>query len=125
MKLAALGVASAACSAVALGKERNIRSGRTGIIRLNDVAQAITDTRGLGFYGFETSRDVLTKWESQGGLGPLREQNHLSLIFGYCTLNFDDPSKRRDEMEKAVTDLGLSVVLHQHIGTCAESRDET
>ncbi len=30
-----------------------------------------------------------------------------------------------NEAAKAVTDQGLTVVLHQHTGTCVESRDET
>ena len=30
-----------------------------------------------------------------------------------------------NELGKAVTDLGLTPVLHQHTGTCVESRDET
>jgi inosose dehydratase len=30
-----------------------------------------------------------------------------------------------NEVGKAVTDLGLTAVLHQHTGTCVESRDET
>jgi inosose dehydratase len=30
-----------------------------------------------------------------------------------------------NETAKAVTDLGLTAVLHQHTGTCVESRDET
>jgi inosose dehydratase len=30
-----------------------------------------------------------------------------------------------NELGKAVTDLGLTAVLHQHTGTCVESRDET
>jgi inosose dehydratase len=171
MKLAALGAATAACPTVALGKKRNIQIGHTGITWPNDVAQAVADTGDLGFYGFETFGDVLTKWESQGGLGPMLEQHHLPLISGYCTLNLTDSSRRKDEMDKAVTwaklikkyngrifvlgpnqvkraeydfagskanivstlnesaraitDLGLTVVLHQHTGTCVESRDET
>ena len=30
-----------------------------------------------------------------------------------------------NEVGKAVTDLGLTAVLHQHTGTCVETRDET
>jgi inosose dehydratase len=30
-----------------------------------------------------------------------------------------------NELGKAVTDMGLTPVLHQHTGTCVESRDET
>jgi inosose dehydratase len=172
MKLAALGVATAALPSVLLGKKkRNIEIGHTGITWPSDIVQAITDTGNLGFYGFETFGDVLTKWESQGGLEPTLEQHHLPLISGYCTLNLTDSTKRQDEMDKAlawaklikkyngrifvlgpnqvkraeydfaankanivstlneaakaVSDQGLTVVLHQHTGTCVESRDET
>jgi len=170
MKLAALGAATAALPALAKTK-RNLEVGHTGITWPNDVMQAITDTGNLGFYGFETFGDVLTKWEPQGGLQTALEQHHLPLISGYCTLDLTDSTKRKDEMDKAVawaklikkyngrifvlgpnqvkrdqydfatnkanivstlneaakavTDQDLTVVLHQHTGTCVESRDET
>jgi inosose dehydratase len=170
LRLAAAGAVSIALPAVA-GKKGNIEIGHTGITWPNDVPQAITDVGDLGFYGFETFGDVLTKWESQGGLETSLAQHHLPLISGYCTLNLTDASKRKDEMEKAIawtalikkyngrifvlgpnqvkrdqydfaaskanivstlneaakaiTDRGLTVVLHQHTGTCIESRDET
>jgi inosose dehydratase len=172
IKLAALGVATAVLPPVlSAKKKRNIQIGHTGITWPNDIVQAITDTGNLGFYGFETFGDVLTKWESQGGLQPMLEQHHLPLISGYCTVNLTDSSKRKDEMDKAVAwsklikkyngfifvlgpnqvkradydfaankanivatlneaakvvcDQGLTPVLHQHTGTCVESRDET
>lgn len=170
MKLGALGAASAVLPAFA-SKKRDIEIGHTGITWLNGPVQAITDTSNLGFYGFETFGDVLTKWESQGGLEPDLEQHHLPLISAYCTLNLTDSTRRKDEIDKslawaklikqcngrifvlgpnqvkrdgydfaankanivttlneaakAVTDQGLTVVLHQHTGTCVESRDET
>jgi inosose dehydratase len=170
IKLGALGVANAVLPAFA-SKKRDIEIGHTGITWPNDIAQAITDTGNLGFYGFETFGDVLTKWESQGGLEPDLEQHHLPLISAYCTLNLTDSTRRKDEIDKslawaklikqcngrifvlgpnqvkrdgydfaankanivttlneaakAVTDQGLTVVLHQHTGTCVESRDET
>lgn len=170
MKLGALGAASAVLPAFA-SKKRDIEVGHTGITWLNGPVQAITDTANLGFYGFETFGDVLTKWESQGGLEPDLEQHHLPLISAYCTLNLTDSTRRKDEIDKslawaklikqcngrifvlgpnqvkrdgydfaankanivttlneaakAVTDQGLTVVLHQHTGTCVESRDET
>jgi inosose dehydratase len=170
MKLAVLGAASAALPALGK-KKRKIEIGHTGITWPNDVAQAITDTGTLGFYGFETFGDVLTKWELQGGLESALAQHRLPLISGYCTLNLTDSTKRADQMDKAVawaklikkyngrifvlgpnpvkrdgydfaankanivstlneaakavTDQGLTVVLHQHTGTCVESRDET
>jgi inosose dehydratase len=172
LKLAALGVAATALPPIlSAKKKRNIQIGHTGITWPNDVAQAITDTGNLGFYGFETFGDVLTKYESQGGLEPMLEQHHLPLISGYCTVNLTDSEKRKDEMDKAVAwaklikkyngrifvlgpnqvkrvdydfaankvnivstlneaakavcDQGLTPVLHQHTGTCVESRDET
>ena len=70
MKLAVLGAASAALPALGK-KKRNIEIGHTGITWPSDVTQAITDTGTLDFYGFETFGDVLTKWESQGGLEPI------------------------------------------------------
>ncbi len=170
IRLAALGTATAALP-LAAKKKRNIEIGHTGITWPNDVVQAITDTGNLGFYGFETFGDVLTKWEPQGGLEATLAQHHLPLISGYCTLNLTDSTKRKEELDKAlawaalikkyngrifvlgpnpvkraeydfasskanivgtlneaakaVADQGLTVVLHQHTGTCVESRDET
>jgi len=37
----------------------------------------------------------------------------------------DDIVTTLNELGKAVTDLGLTAVLHQHTGTCVETRDET
>ena len=37
----------------------------------------------------------------------------------------DDILTTLNELGKAVTDLGLAAVLHQHTGTCVETRDET
>src|ERR1700761_6194016 len=172
LQFAALGMAAAALPPSLLAKKkRNIQIGHTGITWPKDVPQAITDTGSLGFYGFETFGDVLTKYESQGGLEAMLAQHHLPLISGYCTVNLTDSEKRKDEMEKAVawaklikkyngrifvlgpnqvkragydfaahkanivatlnetakvvTDQGLTPVLHQHTGTCVESRDET
>jgi len=167
---AAMGAATATLPAFAK-KKRNLQIGHTGITWPNDVPQAITDVGSLGFYGFETFGDVLTKAEAQGGLEAALAQHHLPLISGYCTVNLTDATKRKDEMDKAlvfaklikkyngrifvlgpnqanrtsydfaanrativstlneaaktVTDQGLTVVLHQHTGTCIESRDET
>ncbi|HEV2276061.1 MAG TPA: TIM barrel protein [Acidobacteriaceae bacterium] len=153
-------------------RKRHIQVGHTGITWSNgEVELAITSVGSLGFYGFETFGEVLTKWDAQGGLEPVLEQHHLPLISGYCTLNLVDPAKRKDEIDKAIawsklirkcngrvfvmgpnqvkrdqydfaankanivaalneaakaiTDQGLTPVLHQHTGTCVESRDET
>ena len=37
----------------------------------------------------------------------------------------DDILTTLNELGKAVTDMGLTAVLHQHTGTCVETRDET
>jgi inosose dehydratase len=151
---------------------RKIRPGYTGITWMNaDVDQAIHDVGQLGFYGYETFGDVLVKKDSEGNLEELLDKNHLPLISGYCTINLTDPTRRSDELAKAVTwarlikkykgrvfvlgpnsvkrdgydfaahkaDIvsmlndtahavvaeGLTPVLHQHTGTCVETRDET
>jgi inosose dehydratase len=153
-------------------RQRKIHIGYTGITWMNgDVTQAIQTVSSLGFYGFETFGDVLAKWQDQGGLDPVLEKNHLPLISGYCTINLTEPSRKADEMAKAVKwcglikkcngrifvvgpnpvkrdsydfaankaniistlnelalvveQQGLTPVLHQHTGTCIESRDET
>jgi inosose dehydratase len=163
---------TAAPGFAAATKSRKIHVGHTGITwRNSDVAQAIQDVSSLGFYGFETFGDVLTKWQDQGGLEAVLEKNHLPLISGYCTVNLTESSRKADEMAKAtkwcelikkcngrifvvgpnpvkrdsyefaankaniistlndlallVEQQGLTPVLHQHTGTCIESRDET
>jgi inosose dehydratase len=153
-------------------KPRKIQIGHTGITWMNSqVDQAIQAISSLGFYGFETFGDVLTKWQEQGGLQAVLEKNQIPLISAYCTVNLTEPSRRADEMTKAtnwcklikecngrifvvgpnqvkretfdfaankanivstlnelallVEQQGLTPVLHQHTGTCIESRDET
>jgi inosose dehydratase len=68
--------------------------------------------------------------EARGGVGDLLEKHHLPLISAYCgTYDFkahkDDIVATLNEVGKAVTDMGLTPVLHQHTGTCVETRDET
>jgi inosose dehydratase len=153
-------------------RTRKIQLGYTGITWPNsDVHQAIRDVGRLGFYGYETFGDVLAKKDKDGNLEQLLEENHLPLISGYCTINLTDPTKRSEELAKAVawaklikkykgrvfvlgpnqvqrdsydfaankanivgmlnetaravTGEGLTPVLHQHTGTCVETRDET
>lgn len=156
----------------AFSKKTGIPIGYTGITWLNDqVEQAIQTISSLGFYGFETFGDVLSRWEEKGGLEAVLEKNHLPLISAYCTMNLTDPSRRAEELAKAknwcrlihkckgrifvlgpnpvdrksydfsankanilgalnemalvVEQEGLTPVLHQHTGTCIESKDET
>lgn len=153
-------------------KVRKIHIGHTGITWRNDqVDDAIAAIASLGYYGFETFGDVLTKREDTGGIGQVLSKNNLPLISGYCTVNLTEPSVRDAEMAKAdkwcglikkyngrifvvgpnsvkrdsydfaahkaniietlnelakrVEGQGLTPVLHQHTGTCIESRDET
>lgn len=169
--LASAGLAAAPAFSAPV-KQRKIHLGHTGITwRNSDVESAVQDVASLGFYGFETFGEVLAKEEEKGGLSPVLEKNHIPLISGYCTINLTDPSRKKEELEKAVkwcglikqckgrifvvgpnqvprqtydfpanksniismlnelakavTDQGLTPVLHQHTGTCIESRDET
>jgi len=172
-RTAVAAVASATLSRSAFASPlSNIPIGYTGITWPNSqVEDAIATCAKLGFYGFETFGDVLTQWESKGGLGPVLQQHKLPLISGYCTLNLTDASRRPETIEKAinwaklikkaggrifvlgpnpvprvsynfsehkanivatlneaskaVVDQGLTPVLHQHTGTCVETRDET
>ena len=171
-----IGILAAAAALTSSGlfaeQSRKIRPGYTGITWPNaDVDKAIHDVGQLGFYGYETFGEVLAKKDSDGNLEELLEANHIPLISGYCTINLTDPTKRSDELAKAVTwarlikkykgkvfvlgpnqvkrdgydyaahkaDIvsmlndtahavvgeGLTPVLHQHTGTCVETRDET
>ena len=172
-KLGAVAAATALWSRSALSERaRKVHVGHTGITWPNaDVDQAIKDVGGLGLYGFETFGDVLAKKDAEGNLAQLLESNHVPLISGYCTINLTEPTKRSDELAKAVTwsrlikkyggrifvlgpnqvnrasydfaaskagivsmlnevartvsGEGLTPVLHQHTGTCVETRDET
>ncbi len=174
MKGAAVAAAAmVAPAAVFASKKRKIHVGHTGITWQNaDIAQAVADVSSEGFYGFETFGNVFDTWESRpGGLGAVLEAHQLPLISAYCNVNLTDPSRRKDEVAKAVrwagivkkyggrvtvigpnpvhrdtydfaankvnivaalndicqavSDTGLTAALHQHTGTCVESRDET
>lgn len=98
--------ASAALMPDALMAERTrkIHVGHTGITWPNsEVDQAIQDVGRLGFYGYETFGDVLMKKDKDGNLEQLLAENHVPLISGYCTINLTDPTKRSEELTKAVT----------------------
>jgi inosose dehydratase len=173
-KAIAMSVAATALpTALFAAKKRKVKIGHTGITWQNkDIEQAITDVSSEGFYGFETFGEVFDKWEAQpGGLGAVLQAHNLPLISAYCGMNLTDPTKRKDEVAKAirwagiikkyngkimvvgpngvrrntydfaankdnivsalneicqaVTDAGITPALHQHTGTCIESRDET
>ncbi|NUQ31117.1 MAG: sugar phosphate isomerase/epimerase [Acidobacteriaceae bacterium] len=153
-------------------RKLQIHIGYTGITWKNDqIEQAVDSVSSLGFYGFETFGDVLSKWKARGGLAPVLKAKNLPLISGYCTVNLTDPSRKEEQLAKAkewcglikecggrifvvgpnpvkrdtydfaasksgivsmlnelaqtVEQEGLTPVLHQHTGTCIESRDET
>ena len=169
---AATAMQAAKPSLAALSKKMGIHLGYTGITWMNDqVGLAVQSISSLGFYGFETFGDVLSKWHDNGGLEAVLEKNQLPLISGYCPINLTEPSRKTDEIAKArnwcrlikrckgrifvvgpnaverktyefsankgniisalneiavvVEQEGLTPVLHQHTGTCIESRDET
>lgn len=150
----------------------HMQIGYTGITWPNSqIEDGISTCAKLGFYGFETFGDVLTAWETKGGLGPVLKTNNIPLISGYCTLNLTDATRRQEtidkaiawaklikrtggrifvlgpnpvhrdsynyaeskanivstlnEASKAIVDQGITPVLHQHTGTCVETRDET
>jgi inosose dehydratase len=173
-KAIAAGAAAAALPAsLFAAKKRNIKVGHTGITwPNNDIAVAISDVSGEGFYGFETFGEVFDAWEDKpGGLNAVLQAHQLPLISAYCSMNLTDPAKRKDEVAKAVrwagivkkyggrvtvigpngvhrdtydfaankanivaalndicqavSDTGLTAVLHPHTGTCIESRDDT
>jgi inosose dehydratase len=173
-KAVAMSAAAAALpTTLFAAKKRKIKIGHTGITWSNkDIVQAITDVSSEGFYGFETFGEVFDKWEAQpGGLGAVLQAHQLPLISAYCGMNLTDPTRRKDEVAKAVrwagivkkyggrvtvigpngvnrstydfaankanivaalndicqavSDTGITAALHQHTGTCVESRDET
>lgn len=108
--LAASAVAAAAPKAAFAVRKRNIHVGHTCItwVPYNSmVDQAIQDVAKLGYYGFETFGEVLVQQEAKGGLEPVLKANHLPLISAYCTLNLVDPTKRKEQMQKAATFAGL------------------
>ena len=153
--------------------KRRLKIGHTGItwgFKPEDAAVAIPDVASLGYQGYETFGEVLEAWQSKGGLKQVLDQNQLPLISAYCNVNLTDPTKRADEVGravlwaklikssggvtavigpngvkrasydfkaskrdivsalneigKAVDGEGITPALHQHTGTCVESRDE-
>jgi inosose dehydratase len=150
-----------------------LKIGHTGItwgFKPDDAALAIHDVATLGYQGYETFGEVLEAWEPKGALRKILEGNQLPLISAYCNVNLTEPTKRQDEIAravlwaklikqnggvtavigpngvkratydfasskaniisalneicKAVQGEGVTPALHQHTGTCIESRDE-
>lgn len=153
--------------------KRRLQIGHTGItwgFKPEDAAAAIPDVASLGYQGYETFGEVLEAWQPKGGLKQVLVQNRLPLISAYCNVILTDPTKRTEEVARAVrwaklikqsggvtavigpngvkrasydfkaskSDIvsalneickavdgeGVTPVLHQHTGTCVESRDE-
>lgn len=83
-------------------KDRTIHIGHTGITWLDqNQYEAIREIGRFGFYGYETFAEVLERFDATGDLEPWLEQNHLSLISGYCNINLTNTSKRGEELAKA------------------------
>jgi inosose dehydratase len=168
-----LGGLSAIAAAAATQPKRRLKIGHTGItwgFKPDDAAVAIHDVASLGYQGYETFGEVLVAWETKGGLKAVLDENRLPLISAYCNVNLTDPTKRTDEIAravlwaklikqsggvtavigpngvkrasydfnaskgdiisalneicKAVDGVGITPALHQHTGTCIETRDE-
>src|SRR5882762_1570044 len=166
------GLTAFAASSSAAPK-RHLKIGHTGItwgFKPDDAAVAIHDVASLGYQGYETFGEVLEAWQPKGGLKAVLDENRLPLISAYCNVNLTDPTKRSDEIDravlwaklikegggvtavigpngvkrasydfkasksdiisalneicKAVDGVGITPALHQHTGTCIETRDE-
>src|SRR5437016_4531426 len=98
--LTALGAAAASAQ-----PKRRLRIGHTGItwgFKPDDAAVAIHDVASLGYQGYETFGEVLEAWQAKGGLKAVLDENRLPLISAYCNVNLTDPTKRTDEIARAV-----------------------
>lgn len=79
--------------------------GHTGITwgySADNAPDAIRDVGELGYHGFESFGSVLQAWESRGGLQLALQAQRLPLIGAYCPLNLTDPTRRTDELKKAI-----------------------
>src|SRR5437016_5898269 len=97
---AGLTVALAAAQA-----KRRLKIGHTGItwgFKPEDAAVAIPEVASLGYQGYESFGEYLEAWEPKGGLRKVLDENQLPLISAYCNVNLTDPSKRSDEIARAV-----------------------
>lgn len=168
-----MGTALGAAPLLSAQPKRRLRIGHTGItwgFKPEDAPGAIKDVGSLGYQGYESFGEYLDAWELKGGLKPVLDSANVPLISAYCNVNLTDPTKRADEVakavrwakliqknggttavigpngvrratydfkaskqdivtalneiSKAVTDAGVIPALHQHTGTCVESRDE-
>ncbi len=167
------GLSALAAPAPSAPSKRRLTIGHTGItwgFKPEDAVVAIHDVASLGYQGYETFGEVLQAWQAKGGLKAVLDENRLPLISAYCNVNLTDPTKRTDEIAravlwanlikqsggvtavigpngvkrpsydfnaskrdiisalneicKAVDGVGITSALHQHTGTCIETRDE-
>jgi inosose dehydratase len=167
------GLSALAAPAPSAPSKRRLTIGHTGItwgFKPEDAVGAIHDVASLGYQGYETFGEVLQAWQAKGGLKAVLDENRLPLISAYCNVNLTDPTKRTDEIAravlwanfikqsggvtavigpngvkrpsynfnaskrdiisalneicKAVDGVGITSALHQHTGTCIETRDE-
>ncbi len=167
------GLSALAAPAPSAPSKRRLTIGHTGItwgFKPEDALVAIHDVASLGYQGYETFGEVLQAWQAKGGLKAVLDENRLPLISAYCNVNLTDPTKRTDEIAravlwanlikqsggvtavigpngvkrpsydfnaskrdiisalneicKAVDGVGITSALHQHTGTCIETRDE-
>jgi inosose dehydratase len=86
---------------------RNMKIGHTGITWPRGdggpADQAIKDIGSLGYWGFETFGETLDAYEAQGGIAKVLEaNNNLPLISAYCSIDFVDPAKRKEGVDKMV-----------------------
>src|SRR5260370_21241053 len=85
--------------------KRRLKIGHTGItwgFKPEDASVAIHDVASLGYQGYETFGEVLEAWQTKGGLKAVLDENRLPLISAYCNVNLTDPTKRTDEINRAV-----------------------
>lgn len=84
---------------------RNMKIGHTGITwprsEGGPADQAIKDIGSLGYWGFETFGETLDAYEAQGGIAKVLDaNNNLPLISAYCSIDFVDPAKRKEGVDK-------------------------
>jgi inosose dehydratase len=83
---------------------RNMKIGHTGITwprsEGGPADQAIKDIGSLGYWGFETFGETLDAYEAQGGIAKVLDANNVPLISAYCSIDFVDPAKRKEGVEK-------------------------
>src|SRR6266481_3293318 len=91
---------------------------------------SLKDIANLGFWGFETFGETLIDWDSRQALQALIDPYGVLAPNGVHRDSYDFKMYRDgivsglNDHAKALNDLGLGAGLHQHTGTCIETRDE-